>query len=489
METQLLRRGLHAAFALILALPTATMAEDGYWSQRSQSAAGFLDDSSWFDSFFDSASGGLKNMEFIDGLGCFDGSSLSFGGQLRHRYHDENNRLRPGGPGRSTYDLYRWRNWLDFRTGDSFRIHVEMIDASIFNNELPVTGIDKNRWDIQNAYIDLKIAELDGTPLVLRAGRQELLFGAQRLVSPLDFANTRRNFEGFQLTAKGDLWDVDAFATRPVNTATGRRSVAGQDDAFDTPDQSRTFSGVYGTYKGFDKSTLDLYWLWLREQEPLATRADGSRHTVGSRWAGSIPVLDACCEASRVYSWDLEGAYQFGHDNGETVRAGFFAIDLAHQWAKTAWKPKVKGVFYYTSGDKAANDGQNNTFDDLFPLGHAYWGLIDNLSGQNLLDYSVQAQVYPTEKLNLLAAVHWFDQSSANDFVYNVANAQFGTVAATGSRDIGSELDFVANYKASSHMSLQFIYSWFWYDTAVTQDPAITRGDASQFYLQTVLDY
>ena len=31
---------------------------------------------------------------------------------------------------------------------DEFRVYVEMIDASIFNNELPVTAIDKNRWDI-----------------------------------------------------------------------------------------------------------------------------------------------------------------------------------------------------------------------------------------------------------------------------------------------------------------------------------------------------
>ncbi|MBM78979.1 MAG: hypothetical protein CMJ78_00085 [Planctomycetaceae bacterium] len=453
----------------------------------SQSVASSLLDGALIDEIINGTTGQLKDMP------VGSNGKLTYGGQFRHRYHEEENRIRPGGPARGTYNLYRWRNWLDYRVDDTFGLHIEMIDASIFDNELPDTGIDVNRWDILNAYIDLKILEVDQNPVVLRSGRQELQFGAQRLVSPLEFGNTRRNFEGFRLTTKTAEWDLDAFATRPVNTATGARSLALQDNAHDHADYSRTFSGVFSTYKGLETNKLDLYWFWLREQEPNPARADGSRHTIGSRLYGSKSVSDEFGQAVGLVSWDFEGAFQLGHDNGEDVGAGFFVTDVAYQWVQAPWKPKVKGVFYYTSGDDDPNDGDNNTFDDLFPLGHAYWGLLDNMSGQNLIDYSVQAQVFPTKKLNLLAAYHWFDRASQNDFIYNLPGVPFGTApgtaGATNARDIGSELDLVANYAVSERVKVQILYAWFYYEAAVTEDPAISRQDATQFFVQTLINY
>ena len=63
--------------------------------------------------------------------------TISFGGELRHRHMNEIDRLRPGGPGKSTYDLWRWRNYVDVSNNSWFRVYVEMLDASIFNEDLP----------------------------------------------------------------------------------------------------------------------------------------------------------------------------------------------------------------------------------------------------------------------------------------------------------------------------------------------------------------
>ncbi|TXT35170.1 MAG: hypothetical protein FD138_1479, partial [Planctomycetota bacterium] len=168
----------------------------------------------------------LKNMPLF-GDDCEpSGLTLSYGGEIRHRYMNEDNRLRPGGPAQTDYNLWRWRNYLDLKYRDQFRVYVEMIDASIFGMDSPalVTGIDKNRWDLQNAFFDLKILERDDKPVYFRYGRQEMqhgtpLLGAgslgQQVISPLDWANTRRNFEGFKLISKGDTWDIDLFAVQP----------------------------------------------------------------------------------------------------------------------------------------------------------------------------------------------------------------------------------------------------------------------------------
>jgi hypothetical protein len=427
-------------------------------------------------------------LDECDGLGLFCEDVLSFGGELRHRYMDEANRLRPGGAGRSDFQQWRWRNYVDWR-GDGVRVYFEGIDASHFGEELPTVPIDVNRWDVQNAFVDLTLFERDGRPVILRSGRQELQYGSQHLVSPLDWANTRRNFEGFKLSSPGEVWDVDAFATRGVNGAAGNTP---HPESADHTDASRTFSGVYSTWHGVKDQGIDLYWLWLREQEPIAGFADGSRHTVGLRWFGKRGADGAAvAQAERVWDWDFEGAYQFGHDNGATgteqpVQAGFLSAMFGHTWSQAAWKPRLGGIWYLGSGDRDPNDGVDNTFSILYPLNHAYWGVLDNLAGQNLIDYGLQATVQPTDKLNLLAAYHWFDLTSNGDRAYNVAGVPVG-VAGTG-KHVGDELDLIATYVVNVNFDVQVGYSWFWYGGYVDNGP-LRRDDAHQFYVMSTLRY
>ena len=421
--------------------------------------------------------------------GLLGDATLSFGGQLRYRYMDEENRLRPGGPARSTYDLWRWRNHLDLDTR-LVRGYVEMIDASIFGEEMAPLGIDLNRWDILNAFADFKIAERDGKTTIFRVGRQELLFGKQRLISPLDWSNTRRNFEGFRFSSPGKVWDVDIFITRPVNTATGNGPLSRFDNQPDFGDQSRTLNGVYTTYKGWENNTVDLYWIFLDETEPVAAAADGQRHTFGLRWATSRSVEDQCCEAVRKWDIEIEGAYQGGNDNDatgafHTVKAGFFTSVLSHTWLQVPWTPKITGLYYWGSGDDDLTDDENNTLSTLFPLGHAYWGLIDNFSGQNLQDFSVQGTVKPTKKTTLLLAWHYFNLANSGDALYNIAGARLGT-PGTGNH-LGQELDFVATYACNANLNFQLAYFWFGYGEFV--DNNLPRDDASQFYFQATLDY
>ena len=121
----------------------------------------------------------------------------------------------------------------------------------------------------------------------------------------------------------------------------------------------------------------------------------------------------------------------------------------------------------------------------LYPFGHTYWGIIDNLSGQNLLDYSIQADVKPTDRLKLKAAFHFFDRAKTSDTAYNVARVPFGAVG--GSRDIGEELDLIAYYEINKNLNVQLGYSWFWYGAFVNQN--LPRNDAKQLYLMTTLQY
>jgi hypothetical protein len=463
----------------------------------------------------------LKNMPLME-CDCEPSPlTLSYGGEIRHRYMNEDNRLRPGGPGRTDYDLYRWRQYVDLKYRDEFRVYVEGIDASIFDADLPVTGIDKNRWDIQNAFFDLKVAERDGKPVYFRAGRQELLYGTpfpgaaspgQQVISPLDWANTRRNFEGFKLFSKGETWDLDLFAVQPVNTAnptgpTGGRPAAASpdgpaavsvwDNKLDRADSFRWYSGAYMVYKGIKDNTIEPYYVWLQTDNSrhVGTWADGNRHTLGLRWTSTKPIKDDYDQPWIVFASEIEGAYQFGKDNTENVRAGFFTSKLGTTFSQVTWTPQLSFLYYYGSGDKKKGDGTNSTYDVLVPLNHAYWGIIDNFAGQNLNDYAVQATIKPHAKLTGLAALHWFNLVSNTDNVYNVAGAPVGGLG-TG-KNLGQELDLIGTYSYSPNFDVQVGYSWFWYGSHFSNNGVVNNAmiggrpleDATQLYIQTSLRY
>jgi hypothetical protein len=438
----------------------------------------------WLQNVLDKPlAGDSRNVAVTDCL------TASVGGEIRYRYMDESNRLRPGGPGESTYDLWRITPFMELKYGDTLTGYVQAIDASIFNHELPVTAIDENRADLLQYYLDANVTEVGDGTLSVRVGRQFLQYGSQHLVSPLSWGNTYRNFEGIKLAYSSERWDIDGFWTRPVNGAAGNIF---RPTEFDTPDASQTFSGVYSTYKGLPNATIDLYWLFLDENNDNPAGLDGQRHTVGGRFERKFIRTDACGNTIGIVAFEVEGALQAGHHEffqagvDERIWAGMCHTKLAWTMNQVVWAPTITGLFYWASGDSAPGDGENNNFSTLYPLGHAYWGIIDNLNGSNLFNYSVQASVKPMDSLTLLAAAHWFFQHETASPIFNVAGAP---VAQSGTNSaIGSELDLIATWQVAKTLQVQAGYQWFWYGDAVNAGPA-ARDDADQFYLMTTWSF
>ncbi|MEZ6060925.1 MAG: alginate export family protein [Planctomycetaceae bacterium] len=418
-----------------------------------------------------------------------DDWKANVGGALRYRYINERNRLRPPLPaGRSSYDQYRFTPFAELVYRENLQLYVQAIDAQTFDADLPKLAIDENQADLLQFYADLKIAESDndGT-LRLRAGRQLLSYGSQHLISPLGWANTFRNFEGLRLYYSDPDWAIDGFVVQPVDGASGNLF---RPTSFDNPDQSRFFSGVYATNKNAPNGTLDLYWLWLKENADNPGLIDGNRHTVGSRYAGKMPIgAEAADSVSLI--WDLEGAYQFGREDfggavNQRINAGFASATGGIGLDAVPWKPTLTGIFFWGSGDSNPLDGKNTTVSTLFPLGHAYWGQIDNFNGQNLIDYGLHLTVKPVDKVTLLAGTHWFTKAARQDAIYNVAGVPFGGPVGTASRNLGTELDLVATWQIQDNLQLQAGYFWFWYGSAVGNHPVpavANRGDAEMVYM------
>ena len=409
-------------------------------------------------------------------LEATDCSVLDLGGEFRLRYHLEHNLRGSNLTGRSDeFLLERTRLYANWEYDGFVRLYAEAIDAnSDFEHFTPRT-IEENRFDALNLFGDLLLTEDDGSKLWGRVGRQELLYGNERLVSPLDWSNTRRTFDGAKIFWRGEDWNVDGYWVRPVPFAQHVNS----DVNFDAPDQSQEFMSLYATFKGIKDKTLDLYYFRYAEYNGPGTffaPQDFNLNLFGGRWLAK----------SGDWLGELEGGYQFGEWGATNQSAGFFTAGLGRQFPDACWKPKLWLYYDFASGDANPNDGEHGTFNQLFPLGHKYFGYCDLVGRQNIHDLNLQLTTTPHKKLTFMVWYHIFHLDEARDALYN-ANGTAIRVDNTGAAgtDVGQELDLTLTWNVRPRADLLFGYSHFYQgDFVRATNPVGVNGDVDFFYTQ-----
>jgi hypothetical protein len=376
--------------------------------------------------------------------------TVDLGGEVRVRYHHEQNMRGLGLTGLDDdFWLTRVRLFSNYRINDYFRFYGEYLYADSGGQTFTNRPIEINRGEAQNLFIDANLIRESDTSLTTRLGRQELLYGNQRLVSPLDWANTRRTFDGYKLMYSNRDWDVDGFFVHPVKRLLSNQGT----NQWDGADADTLFYGTYATRKGLEIGQLDTYYLGIDYLTPGA-----SFHTLGSRLAGSYEGL----------LYEFEGGTQFGRNaNGSDHTAGFAVAGLGRQLdislVGNSWKPTIWGWYDYASGeDNFADAGRfGDGFDHLFPLAHKYNGLMDLFGRRNLHDINAQLITpFFSDRVSLMLWYHYFLLDNLTT-PYNVNMTPFNTVAAAADRELGHELDVLFTINLNPRNSMLVGYSYF----------------------------
>jgi len=347
----------------------------------------------------------------------------------------------------NNYNLVRTRVFGDLWHLDSFRLYVEFIDAHSFNPDLAPLPIDRNRSDLLNAFVDVKMFELDGKNAYLRVGRQEMLLGSQRLVSTLDWANTRRTFQGVSAFRQGEKFDVNLFWVQPVIPNPSH---------FDSVDNNQNFAGIFTTYRPKKGHFLDMYYLFLDNTKPAVLRGEKTSqpynvHTVGTRYTGDV---------DKRWLWDVELNLQFGERGRQDIFAGAAAVNAGYHFKDMPWDPTIWACYEYASGDRNPGSGNNATFNQLFPFGHYYFGFLDLVGRQNIHDVNGQLYLYPTKWITLWMQYHHFELASSTDALYNAGGAAIRRdITGRAGRNVGNEIDFVVNLHLDRHSDIFLGYS------------------------------
>ena len=403
---------------------------------------------------------------------------LTMGSQVRLRTESRRNAkfdgARPGND--EDYLLSRFRFGLTWEPSDRVSGVVELQDARIHGeraiSETRTPNIFADQLDIHQAYLDVGSPASSSRPVSLRIGRQKLAYGSQRMVSPLEWVNTARVVDGARITAGvGAGRKLDAFATRLVPV-----SPTGLNDH--GPTGSRMFNsqlhGVYYTDTALVAgSTVEGYWLLRR-----AARLDDAVHTIGTR-------VDT---RHGPWAFDAELAAQTGTHGGLEHRAA-----LAHAGGSytTALPGRLKlgAAFNFGSGDDDPADGVHGTFDQLYPLGHAYYGYMDFFALQNLRNAEVTVEAELPRGARLRVALQDFALAAPGaDAWYNVGGAVVHRSAdAAISPHVGNELDVTVRLPAGP-VALEVGYGRF-FGGAYLRAADFRLDTADFFYLQTAVGF
>lgn len=218
-------------------------------------------------------------------------------------------------------------------------------------------------------------------------------------------------------------------------------------------------------------------------------------YTLGASWLGIYPLGPGRAD---VLVW---GALQVGdyQDQGPAgvVRnrdqlAGAVIAEFGYQLPEVWSQPWLRVGVNYGSGDDDPDDGDRNTFFNLLPTNHLYYGYADQLALQNLVDLLVQLKLAPLERLGIELSYHRFWLAESDDFrwagtgAFSRNNLGYARNPSNGSTDVGHELDVVLRLPVVRGVVLAAGYSRLWGGDVFDH---LQRNDLDFAYLEVALSY
>ncbi len=333
--------------------------------------------------------------------------------------------------------------------------------------------------DIHEGYVEF--TRFAGSIFNLRAGRQELIYGDQRLIGNFGWSNQGRAFDAFKAFLENTVLSLDFFiAKRKENNGTTAAN----------SDQDRNLSGVYSSWKKLlPKTTTDLYFFQDREGDTSSAAKTKNVNTVGARLAGKTSGVD----------YTIETPFQFG-DNGtvvgvssENVKINAYAVGAKGGYTFSGSKEIRIGLGYdFASGDDNASDNKAKTFNNLYPTNHAFYGQMDNQGWRNMNAWSIALSGKPTPSIFSSINFWNFRLAQEKDGWYNAGGSASGSLrsasAANTKKDIGREVNLLLRFTQSPTIIWEAGYGHFFTGQFIDQRVQ-NESDSDWAYLMSTVKF
>ena len=402
----------------------------------------------------------LKKIPLGDGQ--FGPSFLTMGGELRERFESYiNPNFGLNAPRSNAYLLHRLQIDTDIHLTNYARAFVQIGGMERIGDRGVTSTTDIDHFDLFQAFVDLTPPGWFGDAPVFRMGREELLFGFQRLIAVREGPNVRRDFDGFRFSDRfGDI-SVDLVGVRPVNDAIG--------DLDDHTNMKQLMWGAYVTLPSGQVTKADIYAL---NYENTAAKYRGltgveRRQTFGIRLFGEANGFD----------WNGEAAIQSGTFRGHDIRAGMLAGIAGFTFPGLPWTPRIAIETNAASGDNS-HSSSIGTFNAMFPR-LPYFAETSLLVPANVIDARPVLSVRPNEAV--IATFGWDTlwRASATDGLYGSGMALYPGTNKHGGMSAGTELSADVRWRIDQHLQLGAIAAQFMSGPSITE----ALGKTVSFYV------
>ena len=308
-------------------------------------------------------------------------------------------------------------------------------DARVQGRDGATTGAPfRDQFDVRLAYAD--IGHFDRSRLAVRAGRQELVFGDQRLVGHANWLNTARSFDGTRVVFRHQKARIDGFASSVVTMRPDRINDSGGGNYFFGTVAQLAVLPLAGIVEPYE---------FVRRARDLRTEGgapgDLTSSTTGVRFAGKFSVKT---------DYNVEMAVQRGSLGSDTISAWAGHWLAGRAISLRTIPSRIFGEYNVASGDETPGDGIRGTFDQLYPTAHDKYGLADQVGWKNVHHLRTGLEMRPHPKLAISGSYHSYWLESPRDALYSASGAVLGRIAAGApNRHVGQELDIQAAYTPS----------------------------------------
>ncbi|WP_446746013.1 alginate export family protein [Sphingomonas sp. OTU376] len=359
---------------------------------------------------------------------------LSTGIELRARNENYHDNLWGGAD--APDDGYLWLRALpyaDLHVG-RLRAFVQPIAAYAVGVAPAAGPVDQTRVDLLQGF-----GEVDLGPVTLRAGRQMLSLGTERLVGTRYGPNVPLAFDGARADVAIGKAKLSLLAVRPVQPRPGTFD--------DRTSDSKSLWGAYGVLPG-----LDLYYLGYRNDLVRfgGVSAREERHSLGLRSHGT----------RGDWHWNVEGVAQFGRFGRERIAAWTLGTEVGRSFPEVPLKPDATLRFNVVSGDGKPGNGTLGTFNALFPKGK-YFGELSPVGPTNIVSLNprVSATLARDISASLAAMAYW--RYSRTDGVYDIPGNLIRAAGSSRARFIGKEAEATIAWQATAELELSASLSAF----------------------------
>jgi hypothetical protein len=370
---------------------------------------------------------------------------LSIGGEAREEFDAFNNEdWGKFNAGKDNFTLQRYDVHTDWHLSNTFRFFFQLRSALENGRPNGPRPIDEDQLNIQNLFIDAKIWRTSNDSLIIRGGRQELNYGAGRLISVREGPNVRLYFNGIKFMYASRNLTIDGFAMEADNVRPG---------VFDNQNSKQiNLWGIYSTLNLQGNNNVDFYYIGDRRDSAIYNEGKGNevRHTIGSRlWKNN-----------NGFVYDIEAAYQFGFFNNGRISAWTASFDLGYIFGDLKSQPAFGVRNDYISGDNKQGDGNLQTFNPIYPKG-GYFGFDPQIGPVNLIDIHPYGSLFILPKVSFLWDVVFNWRYSLQDGVYRPSGTFNLTGMGSDKRYIGTDYLAKISYVINPFISMDFGIQYF----------------------------